>query len=146
MGASQILLLLLLQLVIQLLQVCHTLSSMDLRTLLLSAWKLILTSHRLLRSRSSWLIPANLLLLLLQLLNQLLLHQLKRRRKLRRRNQKVDLMMTWDLDCLTKPSWYNWWWWWIKENMRRRTWVYVDQFDERNWESLNINLKTAKKK
>merc|ERR1712116_51091 len=141
MGASQILLLLLLQLVIQLLQVCHTLSSMDLRTLLLSAWKLILTSHRLLRSRSSWLIPANLLLLLLQRLNQLLLHQLKRRRKLQRRNQKVDLMGTWDLDCLTKLSRYNWWWW-TKENMRRRTRVYVDQFDERNWESLNINLKT----
>merc|ERR1711915_534552 len=94
--------------------------------LLLSAWKLILTSHKLLRSRSSWLIPANLLLLLLQLLNQLQLRQLKRRRKLQRRNQKVDLMMTWDLDCLTKLSWYNWWWWWTKENMRRRTRVYVD--------------------
>merc|ERR1712116_77037 len=33
-----------------------------------------------------------------------------------------------DLDCLTRLSRYIWWWWWTKENMRRRTRVYVDQF------------------
>merc|ERR1711928_254352 len=81
------------QLDTQQLHLYHTRSSTDSRKSLLSVSKPTLTSHKLLLSKNTWLIQANLPSLLHQLL---MLLQLRPKKKPRKKNPKKNLTMIWD--------------------------------------------------